>query len=174
MLFLRLFAVTTSESGTYLACLRMHHDQTHYKVDNSTAIVSLDWDAVAKKENIEGSALSCQFFKFGISNASFSRRSLSKFMVKRWVKRSLAPGSRVVEKNLDQSGLREDLNKQGFQVVGYGCTTCIRNSGDLDKSVAAAIEGTENEAHHVILMSLPEKKVHTAHPTVKRAVKLHF
>ncbi|KAL0719657.1 hypothetical protein Bca4012_068981 [Brassica carinata] len=37
------FAFTTSESGTYLACLSMHHDQTHYAVDNSTAIVSLDW-----------------------------------------------------------------------------------------------------------------------------------
>ncbi|XP_013594842.1 PREDICTED: transmembrane emp24 domain-containing protein p24delta6-like [Brassica oleracea var. oleracea] len=57
------FAFTTSESGTYLACLSMHKDQTHYAVDNSTAIVSLDWkmgigtkdwDAVAKKEKIEG------------------------------------------------------------------------------------------------------------------------
>ncbi|CAH8389485.1 unnamed protein product [Eruca vesicaria subsp. sativa] len=56
------FAFTTTESGTYLACLRMHHDQTHYKVDNTTAIVNLDWkmgigtkdwDAVAKKEKIE-------------------------------------------------------------------------------------------------------------------------
>ncbi|KAJ0250962.1 Aconitate hydratase 2 [Hirschfeldia incana] len=64
-------------------------------------------------------------------------------MVKPWVKTSLAPGSRVVEKYLDRSGLREDLNKQGFQIVGYGCTTCIGNSGDLDKSVAAAIEGTD-------------------------------
>ncbi|RID80816.1 hypothetical protein BRARA_A03452 [Brassica rapa] len=57
------FAFTTSESGTYLACLSMHKDQTHYAVDNSTAIVSLDWkmgigtkdwDAIAKKEKIEG------------------------------------------------------------------------------------------------------------------------
>ncbi|KAF8106590.1 hypothetical protein N665_0137s0042 [Sinapis alba] len=57
------FAFTTSESGTYLACLSMHHDQSHYPVDNSTAVVSLDWkmgmrtkdwDAVAKKEKIEG------------------------------------------------------------------------------------------------------------------------
>ncbi|CAH8354299.1 unnamed protein product [Eruca vesicaria subsp. sativa] len=63
--------------------------------------------------------------------------------VKRWVKTSLAPGSRVVEKYLDQSGVREDLNKQGFLIVGYGCTTCIRN-GDLDKLVAAAIEETGN------------------------------
>ncbi|CDY36275.1 BnaA01g31430D [Brassica napus] len=58
------FAFTTSESGTYLACLSMHKDQTHYAVDNSTAIVSLDWkmgigtkdwDAIAKKEKIEAS-----------------------------------------------------------------------------------------------------------------------
>ena len=58
------FAFTTSESGTYLACLSMHKDQTHYAVDNSTAIVSLDWkmgigtkdwDPIAKKEKIEAS-----------------------------------------------------------------------------------------------------------------------
>lgn len=49
------------------------------------------------------------------------------------------------------SGLREDLNKQGFQIVGYGCTTCIGNSGDLDKSVAAAIEGTGNKHHDVYI-----------------------
>ncbi|XP_010433420.1 PREDICTED: aconitate hydratase 3, mitochondrial [Camelina sativa] len=63
--------------------------------------------------------------------------------VKPWVKTSLAPGSRVVEKYLDRSGLREYLNKQGFQIVGYGCTTCIGNSGDLEPEVASAIEGTD-------------------------------
>ena len=52
------------------------------------------------------------------------------------------------------SGLREDLNKQGFQIVGYGCTTCIGNSGDLDKSVAAAIEGTGNKNPHVYMKIL--------------------
>ncbi|XP_047068555.1 putative aconitate hydratase, cytoplasmic [Lolium rigidum] len=63
--------------------------------------------------------------------------------VKPWVKTSLAPGSGVVTKYLLKSGLQEYFNKQGFHLVGYGCTTCIGNSGDLDESVSAAI--TEND-----------------------------
>uniref|UniRef100_A0A453EPS2 Aconitase/3-isopropylmalate dehydratase large subunit alpha/beta/alpha domain-containing protein n=1 Tax=Aegilops tauschii subsp. strangulata TaxID=200361 RepID=A0A453EPS2_AEGTS len=59
--------------------------------------------------------------------------------VKPWVKTSLAPGSLVVTKYLEHSGLQEYLNHQGFHLVGYGCTTCIGNSGDLDKSLSDAI-----------------------------------
>ncbi|GFP98143.1 aconitate hydratase 2 mitochondrial [Phtheirospermum japonicum] len=59
--------------------------------------------------------------------------------VKPWVKTSLGPGSGVVTKYLLQSGLQKYLNQQGFNIVGYGCTTCIGNSGDLDESVASAI-----------------------------------
>ena len=50
---------------------------------------------------------------------------------KPWVKTSLAPGSKVVSDYLDASGLSEDLNALGFDLVGYGCTTCIGNSGPL-------------------------------------------
>ncbi|TMW93545.1 hypothetical protein EJD97_011516 [Solanum chilense] len=63
--------------------------------------------------------------------------------VKPWVKTSLAPGSGVVTKYLLKSGLQKYLNQQGFNIVGYGCTTCIGNSGDLDESVASAI--SEND-----------------------------
>ncbi|KAL1555542.1 Acyl CoA oxidase [Salvia divinorum] len=63
--------------------------------------------------------------------------------VKPWVKTSLAPGSGVVKKYLDRSGLQEYLNHQGFNIVGYGCTTCIGNSGELDESVGTAI--SEND-----------------------------
>ncbi|KAL3503515.1 hypothetical protein ACH5RR_037964 [Cinchona calisaya] len=63
--------------------------------------------------------------------------------VKSWIKTSLAPGSGVVTKYLLQSGLQKYLNQQGFHIVGYGCTTCIGNSGDLKESVASAI--TEND-----------------------------
>ncbi len=51
---------------------------------------------------------------------------------KPWVKTSLAPGSRVVTEYYDRAGLSDDLDQLGFQTVGYGCTTCIGNSGDLD------------------------------------------
>ncbi|XP_048318875.2 aconitate hydratase, cytoplasmic-like isoform X2 [Ziziphus jujuba] len=63
--------------------------------------------------------------------------------IKPWMKTSLAPGSGAVTKYLLQSGLQEYLNQLGFHTVGYGCTTCIGNSGDLDESVASAI--TEND-----------------------------
>ncbi|CAL5394289.1 unnamed protein product [Camellia sinensis] len=58
---------------------------------------------------------------------------------KSWIKTSLAPGSGVVTKYLLQSGLQKYLNEQGFHIVGYGCTTCIGNLGDLDESVASVI-----------------------------------
>ncbi|KAL2328350.1 hypothetical protein Fmac_021777 [Flemingia macrophylla] len=63
--------------------------------------------------------------------------------VKPWVKTSLAPGSGVVTKYLLQSGLQTYLNEQGFHIVGFGCTTCIGNSGELDESVSSAI--SEND-----------------------------
>lgn len=59
---------------------------------------------------------------------------------KPWVKTSLAPGSRVVTEYLTESGLIEDLNAVGFNVVGYGCTTCIGNSGPLPEEVSKVIQ----------------------------------
>ena len=56
------------------------------------------------------------------------------------VKPSLAPGSRVVTEYFDAAGLTEDLDSLGFSVVGYGCTTCIGNSGPLDVDIEAAID----------------------------------
>ncbi|MBA0624557.1 hypothetical protein Godav_009900, partial [Gossypium davidsonii] len=70
--------------------------------------------------------------------------------VKPWIKTSLAPGSGVVTKYLLQSGLQEYLNKQGFHIVGYGCTTCIGNSGELDESVASAISENDIVASAVL------------------------
>jgi len=59
--------------------------------------------------------------------------------VKPWVKTSLAPGSRVVTDYLDKAGLTEHLNALGFNLVGYGCTTCIGNSGPLPEPISQAI-----------------------------------
>ncbi len=59
---------------------------------------------------------------------------------KPWVKTSLAPGSQVVTEYLNKSKLSEDLDALGFNTVGYGCTTCIGNSGPLDEAIADAIE----------------------------------
>jgi aconitate hydratase len=59
---------------------------------------------------------------------------------KPWVKTSLAPGSQVVSDYLEKSGLMRDLEAVGFHLVGYGCTTCIGNSGPLNPELAKAIE----------------------------------
>jgi len=59
---------------------------------------------------------------------------------KPWVKTSLAPGSTVVTDYLDRAGLTEHLDGLQFNLVGYGCTTCIGNSGPLDPAISAAIE----------------------------------
>ncbi len=58
---------------------------------------------------------------------------------KPWVKTSLAPGSQVVSEYLNAANLQEDLDAVGFNLVGYGCTTCIGNSGPLDPAISAAI-----------------------------------
>ena len=59
--------------------------------------------------------------------------------VKPWVKTSLAPGSKVVTEYLERSGLQKSLDALGFHLVGYGCTTCIGNSGPLPKPISQAI-----------------------------------
>src|ERR1700750_2348460 len=58
---------------------------------------------------------------------------------KPWVKTSLAPGSQVVAEYLDNSGLQKDLDKVGFNLVGFGCTTCIGNSGPLQEDISKSI-----------------------------------
>ena len=69
-----------------------------------------------------------------------ARKAVAKGLTtKPWVKTSLAPGSRVVTDYLEKSGLDRDLDELGFETVGYGCTTCIGNSGPLPDHVAAAV-----------------------------------
>jgi len=62
---------------------------------------------------------------------------------KPWVKTSLAPGSQVVTEYLDKANLTVDLDAMGFNTVGYGCTTCIGNSGPLDDAIVDAIEDNQ-------------------------------
>ncbi|KAF9607580.1 hypothetical protein IFM89_037123 [Coptis chinensis] len=85
--------------------------------------------------------------------------------VKPWVKTMLAPGSGVVTKYLLQSGLQKYLSQQGFHVVGYRCTTCIENSGDLDESVVSAI--AENDILAVVVLSGNQNFEGSVHPLMR-------
>lgn len=69
---------------------------------------------------------------------------------KPWVKTSLAPGSQVVAEYLKNSGLQKDLNKLGFNLVGFGCTTCIGNSGPLAEAISKTINGKDIVAAAVL------------------------
>ncbi len=76
----------------------------------------------------------------GILARNAVQRGLS---VKPWVKTSLAPGSKVVTEYLDRAGLTEYLDELGFNLVGYGCTTCIGNSGPLPAEISAAVQDND-------------------------------
>jgi len=79
-----------------------------------------------------------------IGSAILARNALEKGLkVKPWVKTSLAPGSRVVTDYLEKAELLDDLQNLGFYVVGYGCTTCIGNSGPLPEEIGAAVREQE-------------------------------
>ncbi|NJC87816.1 MAG: aconitate hydratase AcnA [Desulfuromonas sp.] len=70
-----------------------------------------------------------------------AKKAVERGLVRKpWVKTSLAPGSKVVTDYLEKAGLQPCLDALGFNLVGYGCTTCIGNSGPLDGPIAAAIE----------------------------------
>ncbi len=70
-----------------------------------------------------------------------ARKALEKGLkVKPWVKTSLAPGSQVVTDYLEKAGVQKDLDALGFNLVGYGCTTCIGNSGPLPEAIENAVK----------------------------------
>lgn len=80
-----------------------------------------------------------------------ARKARAKGLTRKpWVKTSLAPGSQVVTDYLNKAGLSEDLDAIGFNLVGYGCTTCIGNSGPLAEPISAAINGNDIVAASVL------------------------
>src|SRR5437870_4924123 len=82
-----------------------------------------------------------------------------------WVKTSMAPGSRVVTRYLDAAGLMPYLDKLGFNLVGYGCTTCIGNSGPLPEEVASAVQ--ERDLAVVAVLSGNRNFEGRIHPQVR-------
>ncbi len=84
---------------------------------------------------------------------------------KPWVKTSLAPGSKVVTQYLERSGLLEDLSALGFHIVGYGCTSCIGNSGPLPPAIAEAV--TQGDLVVASVLSGNRNFEARVHPQVK-------
>ena len=86
-----------------------------------------------------------------IAAGLLARKAVAKGLtVKPWVKTSLAPGSQVVAEYLDKSGLQKDLDALGFNLVGFGCTTCIGNSGPLPEEISEAINNNDLVAAAVL------------------------
>src|SRR4051794_22395553 len=95
-----------------------------------------------------------------------ARNAVERGLVRRpWVKTSLAPGSKVVTDYLERAGLIEPLEELGFSLVGYGCTTCIGNSGPLPEPVSRAIE--ENDLAVCSVLSGNRNFEGRIHPEVK-------
>ncbi|MBL8932232.1 MAG: aconitate hydratase [Kineosporiaceae bacterium] len=87
-----------------------------------------------------------------LAAALLAKKAVEKGLaVKPWVKTSVAPGSKVVKDYYEKSGLIPYLEKLGFHIVGYGCTTCIGNSGPLPEEVSAAVQ--ENDLSVVSVLS---------------------
>ena len=86
-------------------------------------------------------------------------------LTKSWVKTSLAPGSQVVKDYLQKLGLLIYLEKLGFNVVGYGCTTCIGNSGPLDENIEKEI--IENNLNVSSVLSGNRNFEGRVHPLIK-------
>jgi aconitate hydratase len=79
-----------------------------------------------------------------VSAGILARNALARGLrSKPWVKTSLAPGSKVVTEYLDRAGLTESLEQLGFNLVGYGCTTCIGNSGPLPEEISQAVNDAD-------------------------------
>ncbi len=103
---------------------------TDYRLDHGAVVIA----AITSCTNTSNPAV---MLGAGLVARKAAARGLS---VKPWVKTSLAPGSKVVTEYLERTGLQDDLDRLGFNLVGYGCTTCIGNSGPLPETISTAIE----------------------------------
>jgi aconitate hydratase A / 2-methylisocitrate dehydratase len=104
-------------------------DGTHTQIDHGDVVIA----AITSCTNTSNPSVM-------IGAGILARNALARGLQRKpWVKTSLAPGSKVVSEYLDRTGLTESLEQLGFNLVGYGCTTCIGNSGPLPEEISAAV-----------------------------------
>jgi aconitate hydratase len=105
-------------------------DHGHWTLENGDVVIA----AITSCTNTSNPAVM-------MAAGLLARNALAKGLeVKPWVKTSLAPGSKVVTHYLEKAGLQAALDQLGFNLVGYGCTTCIGNSGPLSEEIEQAID----------------------------------
>src|SRR5918993_5252803 len=116
-------------------------DSTSFEIDHGAVVIA----AITSCTNTSNPSVM-------IGAALVAKKAVEKGLTRKpWVKTTLAPGSKVVSDYYDRSGLTPYLDKLGFNLVGYGCTTCIGNSGPLIPEVSAAVQ--ENDLAVVSVLS---------------------
>ena len=126
-------AVLTADDEAPSAGAKVEYDGQTFTLRNGAVVIA----AITSCTNTSNPSV---MLASGLLARNAVRKGLTR---KPWVKTSLAPGSKVVTDYLRQAGLQEYLDKLGFQLVGYGCTTCIGNSGPLPDPIAQAIESNK-------------------------------
>ena len=132
--------VTVSNLGNafddWMNVLNKANDETSIKIENSDCSLTHGDVVIAAITSCTNTSNPSALMAAGLIAKKAVEKGLN---VKPWVKTSLAPGSKVVTDYLDQAGLQKYLDQLGFALVGYGCTTCIGNSGPLPDPINAAI-----------------------------------
>ncbi|ROT99767.1 aconitate hydratase AcnA [Marinobacter sp. R17] len=123
-------AVGVEESYEHAASQHTEHNGQKFRLDPGAVVIA----AITSCTNTSNPSVM-------MAAGLLARKALEKGLTtKPWVKTSLAPGSKVVTDYLKAGGFQEDLDQLGFNLVGYGCTTCIGNSGPLPDPIEKAIE----------------------------------
>jgi aconitate hydratase len=119
---------------------RVPVDQKDYDLGNGDVVIA----AITSCTNTSNPSVM-------IGAGLLARKAAAKGLTaKPWVKTSLAPGSQVVAEYLEKAGLQKDLDKIGFNLVGFGCTTCIGNSGPLPEEISEAVNENDLVAAAVL------------------------
>ncbi len=119
---------------------RYEVEGTNYKIDDGDVVIA----AITSCTNTSNPSV---MIGAGLLARNAREKGLS---VKPWVKTSLAPGSQIVTDYLEKANLQDDLDAMGFNLVGYGCTTCIGNSGPLPEPISNAINNNDVLATSVL------------------------
>lgn len=143
------------ENEKKLRSVKIRHQNAEYHLSDGNIVIA----AITSCTNTSNPAVM-------VGAGLVARKALARGLrTKSWVKTSLAPGSKVVTTYLNRSGLAEDLDALRFHTVGYGCTSCIGNSGPLPKYIADAVD--KNELVVASVLSGNRNFEARVHPQVK-------